>query len=199
MAMREQWRRTHETRMRGSLGGLEADLAEMLTACGKMADPGLLRALARHEYANWARHVHLYGDVLSQLRRLRLRGFRLAIVSNASCEAASVVRTLGLDRVVDAVVLSCEVGAIKPEPAILRLALERLDVPAGRAVLVDDAVGHLDAARVLGLHTALIVRNSGTSSTMADHPRITDLAELWPLLGTIGTGPLPAGRARGPV
>jgi FMN phosphatase YigB (HAD superfamily) len=142
--------------------------------------------------------VHLYGDVLPELRRLRLRGFRPAIVSNASCEAASVVRTLGLDRAVDEVVLSCEVGAIKPEPAILRLALERLNVAPDRALLADDVVANLDAARALGLHTVLVVRGDGEASNMADYPRITQLKDLWPLLSILGEAPVPLGRAREP-
>jgi HAD superfamily hydrolase (TIGR01509 family) len=195
-AMRDQWRRTHETRMRGRLGGLEGDLAEMLAACGKPVDPALLHVLARHEYANWAAGVCLYGDVLPQLRRLREHGFRLAIVSNASCEAASVVRTLGLDRVVDALVLSCEVGAIKPEPAILRLALERFDVAPDRALLLDDAVVNLDAARVLGLHTALMDRSAGSHSDVTGHPRITGLEDLWPLLAAVAA-PTASRPARG--
>ena len=198
-ALREQWRRTHEARMRGTFGGLEADLAEMLDACGKRLESDVLRDLAQHECANWAEGVHLYGDVLPQLRRLRLRGLRLAIISNASCEAASVVRTLGLDQVVDEVVLSCEVGAIKPEPAILYLVLERLDVAPHRALLVDDAVVNLDAARALGLHSALMVRTGGESRSVPDYPRISHLGDLWPLLRTLGEAPVPLGRALRPV
>src|SRR5919198_567658 len=128
-AMRDQWVQTHERRMRGLNRGLEGDLAVMLEACGLTTSPDLLRDLAQLEYANWAGGVRLYDDVLSELGRLRQAAYKLAIVSNASCEAGAVVQGLGLDRAVDTVVLSCDVGALKPEPAILQAALERLGAP----------------------------------------------------------------------
>jgi HAD superfamily hydrolase (TIGR01509 family) len=130
--------------------------------------------------------------VAPELTRLRDEGYRLAIVSNASCEAGGVVRSLGLDRLVDTVVLSCEVGWLKPEPAILQAALERLDIgePA-RALLVDDLPTNLDAAASLGLRTALMARPGGRSVPPRDgtepppggsHPRIAGLADLEQLL-----------------
>jgi HAD superfamily hydrolase (TIGR01509 family) len=45
----------------------------------------------------------------------------------------------------------------KPDPAIFRAALERLDVgdPA-RAIFLDDFPGNVAAARVLGMHGILV-------------------------------------------
>jgi FMN phosphatase YigB (HAD superfamily) len=122
-------------------------------------------------------------------------GYRLAIVSNASCEAGGVVSALGLDALVDAVILSCDVGWLKPEPAILQAALERLDVQTERALLVDDVAANLDAAASLGLRTALMARPGGRTTSPggaapgaeetppAHHATIASLSELWQLLG----------------
>src|ERR687883_1529425 len=162
-AAREQWVQTHDRRMRGLNKGLEGDLAAVFEACGVATTPDLLRALAAEEYANWAGGVRPYQDVCPELQRLRVAGYRLAIVSNASCEAGGVVANLGLDRLVDSVVLSCDVGWLKPEPAILEAALERLDVQTERALLVDDVAAKLDAAASLGLRTALMARPGGRS------------------------------------
>jgi HAD superfamily hydrolase (TIGR01509 family) len=168
---REQWAQTHDRRMRGLNRGLEGDLAAVLEACGVATTPDLLRDLAAEEFANWAGGVRPYEDVAPELGRLRAAGYRLAIVSNASCEAGGVVSSLGLDRLVDTVVLSCDVGWLKPEPAIVQAALERLGVtePA-RAVLVDDLPTNLDAATSLGMHTLLMARPGGRSVPPRDAP-----------------------------
>ena len=189
-AAREQWAQTHDRRMRGLNKGLEGDLAAVLEACGVVTTPDLLRDLAAEEYANWAGGVSPYEDVVPELSKLRDKGYRLAIVSNASCEAGGVVAALGLDALVDAVVLSCDIGWLKPEPAILQAALHRLEVAAPeQALLVDDLPTNLDAAATLGLQTVLMARPGGrtVASPAPDggprrvHPRITRLAELWPL------------------
>ena len=188
-AMREQWQLTHERRMRGLNGGLEGDLGAILDACGVLATRGLLGELAALEHANWGGGVELFPDVLDELARLRSAGYRLAIVSNASREAGGIVVALALDRAVDAVVLSCDVGALKPEPEILRIALERLGSAPSRAILVDDVPANLDAAAAMGLRTALMVRDARAAPTSGQaHPRIGDLSQLWPLLaaGEVG-------------
>ena len=181
--MREQWRCTHERRMLGQYGGLEGDLAAVLGASGVTPSATLVRELARREYANWAAGVHLYADVRPALGRLRRLGYRLAIVSNASCEAGNVVYALGLDWTVDAVVVSCQVGALKPDPVMLRIALDRLDVRPERALLLDDVPANLSAAARLGLLTVLIARQGlPVAGPDAQHPCITDLSGLWALL-----------------
>jgi putative hydrolase of the HAD superfamily len=52
----------------------------------------------------------------------------------------------------EALVLSCEVGHIKPEPEIYALAVAAAKVPASRAVFFDDLEPYVDAARRFGLH-----------------------------------------------
>ncbi len=176
--MREQWHRTHDLRMRGRLGGLEGDLAEMLSGCGVSASPELLQELAQHELANWSAGVRLYEDVVPALSRLRAEGFRMAIVSNASQEAASVIQGLGLDLYFDAVAVSHEVGSLKPEPAMLLHALECLGVTAARAVFVDDVAANIDAARQLGIRGVLMSRKAGCLESAPVYPCVRDLEEL---------------------
>lgn len=178
----EQMGRTEDARFRGALGGLEAQLAEVLRACGTAPAPELLHELAALERATWARGVHLYDDTLTQLRALRRAGRRLALVSNCAAQTAARVAELGLDREVDCVVLSCDVGVLKPEPGIFVIALGRLGVPAHDGIFIDDRPQHLDAARTLGLRTVLIERGTARPPANPRHTRITALAELRPLL-----------------
>jgi FMN phosphatase YigB (HAD superfamily) len=69
------------------------------------------------------------------------------------------VNRLGLLEQTDAVVLSFEVEAAKPDPAIYRIALERLGVRAEEAVFVDDQAAYCDGAVAVGMSTFLIRRD----------------------------------------
>jgi putative hydrolase of the HAD superfamily len=92
---------------------------------------------------------------------LRLRSLRwaTAIVSNFDRRLPNILQGLGLADLFDTVVLCSDVGAAKPEPAIFHRALERLQVPASRAVVVgDDEELDIEGARAAGLR-AIDVRS----------------------------------------
>jgi 2-haloacid dehalogenase len=71
-------------------------------------------------------------EVLATLRRQRVR---LAVVTNCS-QALGAVAAAQLATPVDLVVTAEEAGFYKPDPHPYRLALERLGVPAQRALFV---------------------------------------------------------------
>ena len=102
-----------------------------------------------------------YDDTLPTLRALRARGLRLALISNVGLDVRSVLRRAGLEDLFDAVILSFEVGAVKPQPSIFQRALDALGVPAGRALMVgDNALDDAGAAH-LGIRTLLLPRTQG--------------------------------------
>jgi FMN phosphatase YigB (HAD superfamily) len=51
----------------------------------------------------------------------------------------------------DLVMMSNEVGVLKPDLEIFRLALELLDVPADHTIFIDDLPRNVEAARALGM------------------------------------------------
>jgi epoxide hydrolase-like predicted phosphatase len=65
----------------------------------------------------------------------------------------------------DVIIASAEVGLMKPDPGIYRLALERLGVHASEAVFVDDMPANVDAARAVGMHA---LRFLDTAQTLSD-------------------------------
>jgi putative hydrolase of the HAD superfamily len=74
------------------------------------------------------------------LAGLRAAGFRLAVVTNnLRAEQELKLRHCGLERFVDALVTSEEVGAAKPAPEMFGAALGRLRLDATEAVMVGDA------------------------------------------------------------
>jgi HAD superfamily hydrolase (TIGR01509 family) len=182
-AAHSAWEATHNARMRGQHGSLEGDLAVvMATAAGGGASDrvthDLLAELAASERANWRRGVRLYPEVVPMLGRLRRAGARLAIVTNASAEAAGVIPELGLDGLVDAVFASCDARTVKPD--LLLLAMRNLDVTRAEAVLVDDEPSQVAAATGMGISAILMLRDAAgiTEAGDATIAIVRDLAEL---------------------
>ena len=88
---------------------------------------------------------------------LRSRGLKTGLLTNNAREFEAAWKAmLPLDDLFDDVVDSSEVGMRKPDPAIYRLALERLGVAPGEAVFLDDAPGNVAAAEAVGMQAVLI-------------------------------------------
>ena len=84
----------------------------------------------------------------------RRAGGRVALLSNSGPEVMARVRAARrLETCFDAVVISCEVGLAKPDPRIYRLCLDRLGLPAGRVLFVDDRADNVAGAAEIGLQT----------------------------------------------
>ncbi|MFE6776695.1 HAD family hydrolase [Streptomyces sp. NPDC057702] len=79
-----------------------------------------------------------YPDAAEVLTGLRERGVRVAVVSNIGWDPRPVFRRHGLDRCVDAYLLSFEHGIQKPDPALFQLACATLGVSAPETVMVGD-------------------------------------------------------------
>jgi len=85
---------------------------------------------------------------------LGLKGkYRLGLLSNTNeCHFRRHIRRVPVFPLFDAVTLSFEVGALKPEPPIYRDALRKLSLPPEECVYIDDIVEYAEGARALGIH-----------------------------------------------
>ncbi len=88
-------------------------------------------------------------ELVRLIRELRQAGIRNGLLSNHIPEIRQ--RLGNLEPLLDAVVISGEEGVLKPDPAIYRVALERLGVAPEEAVFVDDWKPNVEAARQLGM------------------------------------------------
>lgn len=94
---------------------------------------------------------HLYDDTLPTLRWLKDRGYRLGIVTNRAFSGSHFQAELaasGLRDHFDVLAVSCDVGYMKPHPALFRYALNGLDVAPDAAVHIGDSL----IADVAGAH-----------------------------------------------
>lgn len=93
---------------------------------------------------------------LESLTRIRASGTKLGLVSNFDTRLRPILRELGLDNVFDAVLISAEIGAEKPNPCIFEAACEELGVQPAEAVHVgDDRRNDLFGARRAGCYAWL--------------------------------------------
>jgi epoxide hydrolase-like predicted phosphatase len=86
-------------------------------------------------------------DFLRSLRPER----KVCLISNAWSGLRTFVTRQKLDDVFDAMVISAEVGLIKPDPRIYRLALAKLGARPEESVFIDDVPANVDAARSAGM------------------------------------------------
>jgi putative hydrolase of the HAD superfamily len=147
-----------EGRDDSSLAALRARCAEVLRENLPPAAQGLPPD-ALQEALMHAIRFRPYPDAAPALGRLRLLGFRSAVVSNWDVSLRGILGEIGLSGLVDDVLVSAEAGAAKPAPAIFELALRRLQCSADRAVLVGDSPEtDIAGARAAGVRAVLIDR-----------------------------------------
>jgi len=130
--------------------------------------------------------VHFYDGAQAALGELKVRGFSLGLISNATFTTAFVVAPLKLRDYLQILVFSYEVGSVKPDHAIFEAALTRAACPAHEALFVGDGANReLDAAAALGMGALCLdhptkahtFRNSETLSG-PQHPKVRDFTEL---------------------
>jgi putative hydrolase of the HAD superfamily len=158
---------------------------QILRACGVEPAPGLVRALTDKSRELVLAAGRLYDDALPFLRTLRSRGIKTAIVSNCDENTRPLLVELGVAALVDTLVLSCEVGAAKPEAKIYLRALDQLGVAAGDALFIDDNAAFCAAAAALGISAVQIVRSGSDGQ-----PGVRSLREVEPIIGVLGAGRL---------
>jgi HAD superfamily hydrolase (TIGR01509 family) len=98
--------------------------------------PGLSAALyvLTVDAGSW----EVFPDTLPTLQALHTRGVRVGIVSDTGFDLRPVFDALGLLRWLDAVILSFEHGACKPDPRLFVTACERLGMDPAETLMVGD-------------------------------------------------------------
>ncbi|MFR0353158.1 HAD-IA family hydrolase [Streptomyces sediminimaris] len=101
--------------------------------------------------AEWWSDRRLDDEWLAALRTWRAAGIFVGMISNLPADWKEHFAGFApWDGLFDEVLLSCDLGTRKPEPAMFRLAESRSGLPAGANVLVDDLDDNLAGARRAG-------------------------------------------------
>lgn len=115
------------------------------------------------------------------LLELKQRGYRLGVVSNAEGQVARDLDRAGFAGMFETVVDSHVVGVEKPDPAIFRIALERMGLSAEEVVFLGDLPSvDVAGARAAGVAPILLDRHDVYPDV--DAVRLRSIRELPALL-----------------
>ena len=153
-----------------------------LAACGRAPDPVLAEKLVAADAELLLARTSVYEDTAPFFEAARGQGIAIVLVSNCGYSTRPMLEAKGLLGLVDAVVLSCEVGTAKPDPEIYQIALRSLGVPAADAVFLDDQPGYCAGAAAVGVRPIQVVRSGGSGTGDPRYTPVTSLAEVLPLL-----------------
>lgn len=114
------------------------------------------------------------GDVLNKplvehVKRMSRAGYVTALLSNFADDS----RTLWTEKFpfiqyFNEVIISCEVGMMKPDPRIYQLALERVEARPGESLFVDDFIENVEAARRVGMQALHFTNPQAAQQQLAE-------------------------------
>jgi HAD superfamily hydrolase (TIGR01509 family) len=178
-----EWEKTRQERDRGKLT-FDASLAKTLTAVGIEPAPTLIDNLIQRDMELSLTYNVLCEDTVPFLTWLRSKGVLTALISNCENTTRARLERLGVIPLVDAVILSCEVGSMKPYPEIYVTALEELGVAAVDAVFIDDQPTFCVGAEAVGIRPIQIARAEADDYVSQwNFPVVHSLFDVQSLLG----------------
>jgi putative hydrolase of the HAD superfamily len=100
--------------------------------------------------------MNLNPAMLAWIPRIKQAGFRLGILSNMGDGVLDYLRPrFPWLAQFDHLTWSCELGVVKPDPAIYLHTVKKLNVSPDRALFIDNLKKNIVGAEAIGLHAAL--------------------------------------------
>lgn len=121
--------------------------------------------IAPAEVTELLRKRHVRNErMFDMIRELRREGVKTALLSNAGRDMPGAL--FGNEELngelFDTYMVSSEVGIAKPNPEIFMLIAEKLGVPAGDCIMIDDTPENCEGAEVAGMQSVQHVTNEET-------------------------------------
>ncbi len=119
----------------------------------------ILTSLDRNQYLDQAiqldadlssSYINLNLDMLNLVDRLRLAGYKVGLLSNASAEVAVKIRAQDVERHFDSFIISAEIGVQKPDCLAFTKLATSLGVTIKELAFIDDATKSLVNAAECG-------------------------------------------------
>lgn len=111
--------------------------------------------------------VYIDEDLLKQIVEMG-REYKIGLLSNYSNDLRpKIEKEWVIGSVFDEIIISCEVGMVKPDPAIFTLMLDRLGVKADETVFIDDRIKNIDGAKKMGFHTVFFTNKEQALAELA--------------------------------
>ena len=96
------------------------------------------------------------------------RHYKIGLLSNSSGEyLRPILQSYDIARFFDEIVVSAEIGMIKPRPEIFEHILEKMNLKAGEAIFIDDNPHNVAAAASLGIYSIVFTGEKALGSELA--------------------------------
>lgn len=170
------WPEVYEEWMVGGAdaGAIGADAwRRTLAGCGVHDEAVVQLAVSTHE--DLERRAHrVFPETRDVLDALHERGLRVGLVTNGAASAQRAkLRALDLESRFDPLVISSEVGVMKPDTRIFEHAVAQARTAPERAAMVGDHLWHdVEAAQSAGLRGVWIDRKGVTPPADAPRPDV---------------------------
>ena len=138
-------------------GVARMECVEILTrASGRSYTPEQKKEIADRKNRYFAESLssvtpeELLPGALAALKELKKRGIKIAVASN-SRNAKPIIKQVGIEQYLDAIVDGHEIENSKPDPEVFLLAARNVGVEPGDCIVVEDAIAGLEAAKRAGM------------------------------------------------
>ncbi len=124
--------------------------------------------------------IKIYPDVLDSLKELKKQGYKLGVISNLATPYIKPFFTNELDRLIDYIIFSCEIGFTKPSPVIYDQLLKKAicdykTISFSEMLMIGNNFNHdVWVPKQIGMQALLLDR----SGSMQKGVKISSLSEL---------------------
>jgi putative hydrolase of the HAD superfamily len=155
-------------------------MADFLTRAGRTQDVPRAVELERRRFEGLAAHYRLFDDVHRCLEGLRDRDLQIGLITNnEGVHQRAKLAIVGLDQLVDVIVISQEVGVAKPDARIFAHACQLLEVRPEEALHVgDNPYADAEGAHLAGLRAVWLDRREEHDGAVRPYAVIQGLHEL---------------------
>ncbi len=102
---------------------------------------------------DWFSLAKVNNEVVSVIRNLQ-KNFQIVLFSNApSSFIRQILKENNLENLFQSVIISSEIGFVKPNPDFFKKALDIIDVPVEKILFIDDNQKNTEAAEKLGIQS----------------------------------------------
>jgi len=117
------------------------------------------KILEKFYYNAYKKYVKKNKSLISKLINLKKQGYKLAILSDQWHLSKKAHLAKEFPKLFKPIILSCDVGARKPNIKIYKLVLKKLKVPAKNCLFIDNQEWNIKPAKKLGMKTILFKNN----------------------------------------
>ncbi len=106
---------------------------------------------------NWLERSRVNKEMVLYIQKLK-ENHKIALCTNAPRDFFyTVLKKEGIENLFDTIIVSSEVGCMKPDPEIFRLTLASLGLEKEDVIFFDDTRKNVDAAEAFGIQSELFL------------------------------------------